>query len=620
MNERTILDLNETRNVIIEIIDQVRGDRTQLLAVLRECQSRWRHLSPQVITLIAEEMDLSRVHVEGVATFYHFLSRTHRGNYTVYVNTSATAEMAGSHAIVKAFEREVGISFGETTSDRQIGLRTTSCIGMCDQEPAILINDVVFTRMTDAKVTKIVAGMKANRPVRDLVESLGDGKNALEEIHAEVSNHIRVRGPVFFTDFEPGTALKAAMNHGALEVIDEVKQSGLRGRGGAGFDTGQKWGFCRAAESETRYVMCNADEGEPGTFKDRVLLTEMPELIFEGMAVAGYAIEAKHGILYLRGEYAYLKDYLENVLTKMRQEHLLGRRILGTRFSFDIQIKVGAGAYICGEESALIESAEGKRGQPRNRPPYPVTSGYLRRPTIVNNVETFGAAAKIILNGAAWFRKMGTPASSGVKVLSVAGDCERPGIYEVEWGMSIRELLAICGAKDVLAVQVGGPSGQCISQNEFDRKLCFSDLSTGGAVTIFGQKRDLLSIVHNYMEFFEDESCGFCVPCRTGNTLLIKALEKIMVGNGTAADIENIKQLGKTIKATSRCGLGQSSPHPLLSTIRNFTEIYQKKVRADVDFLSQFDLKFAVIDSCVAANRKPNLEIDSEVVDGTRPN
>ena len=251
----------------------------------------------------------------------------------------------------------------------------------------------------------------------------------------------------------------------------------------------------------------------------------------------------------------------------------------------------------------MLDSSEGKRGQPRNRPPYPATSGYLHRPTNVNNPETYACAVKIMLHGADWFLKMGTAKSSGVKLLSIAGDCERPGIYELEWGKTVREILDLCGAKDVMAVQVGGPSGDCISEKQFDRKICYEDLSTGGAFTIFSKKRDLLSIVHNHMKFFKEESCGFCVPCRAGNHLLVKALEKIMVGNGTVQDVEDIKRLGKLVISASRCGLGQSSPHPLLTTIENFKDVYMGKVRKDVDYLSQFDLKFAIADSNLAAKR-----------------
>jgi len=594
----------DSHTEIKNIIQRHQSDRTELLAILQEVQEKWRRVSPEAVTWIADELDLPRVQVEGTATFYHFLSRTPRGDYTVYVNTSATAEIAGLEAVLQAFEKETGVHFGSNTPDNRIGLRVTSCIGMCDQEPAALINGHVFTFLTPERVKELVDQMKSGVSVTQMLKPSLDGKNALLSVPSEVKNHIRRKGPVFFSDYVPGAALSKAMEYGSLEVIEMIKASGLRGRGGAGFPTGQKWGFCRAAEADTRYVFCNVDEGEPGTFKDRVLMTELPELIFEGMTIAGYAIEAKEGILYLRGEYAYLREYLEKILANLRERNLLGRKILGTRFSFDIRIKQGAGAYICGEESALIESAEGKRGQPRNRPPFPVTSGYLHKPTIVNNPETFGCALKIILNGPEWFKKMGTVASPGVKLLSISGDCKKPGVYEVEWGKSVHEILELCGAENTLAVQVGGPSGNCVSEKQFDRKICYSDLSTGGAITIFNKSRDLFSIVHNHMEFFKEESCGFCVPCRAGNQLLVKALEKIQMGDGTVKDVEDIQNLGKLVKATSRCGLGQSSPNPLMTSIENFNEYYLSKVRHDVDYMSQFNLNYAVEDARIAAHRR----------------
>lgn len=582
---------------IQSIIKEFESDTTQLVAILREIQSAYRCISDRAITIISEELDIPRVHVEGAATFYHFFSKTHRGEYTVYLNTSTTSEMAGSIEVEKAFFEAVGVEFGRTTSDNLIGLYKTSCIGMCDQEPAAIINDVVFTRLNTEKVKKLVRWMKSRRAIEKF-----RGANKVE-------NKIQQGGVVFFGNYIPGKAIKKALELGSLEVIEEIKKSGLRGRGGAGFPTGQKWAMCRGTESDARYVICNTDEGEPGTFKDRALLTERAPQVFEGMVIAGYAIESKHGILYLRGEYFYLLKHLENELLKMRKKNLLGRRILGTRFSFDIQIKVGAGAYICGEESALIESVEGKRGEPRNRPPFPVTAGYLHKPTVVNNPETLGASAQIVLNGSLWFKKLGTSASAGVKLLSISGDCKKPGIYEVEWGLTVRDVLKLCQAEDVLAVQVGGPSGVCVSENQFDRKICYSDLATGGAITVFSKKRDLFSIVHNHMEFFAKESCGFCVPCRAGNVLLLKALEKIMVGNGTSKDIEGIKELGRMVKTASRCGLGQSSPNPLLTSLDNFSEQYRGSVAQNIDYLSQFNLEFAVADSFRVAGRKPNLEI-----------
>ncbi|HPI39559.1 MAG TPA: NAD(P)H-dependent oxidoreductase subunit E [Pseudobdellovibrionaceae bacterium] len=590
-------------STIQTLLKKYNHDATQLVPMLREVQDEYRYIPIEIIALLAEELELPQVQVEGTATFYHFFSKNHRGNYTVYLNTSATAEMAGALAAEKAFEKEAGIPFGETSSDQKIGLYKTSCLGMSDQEPAAMINDRIFTRLTPAKINVLVNEMKKGTSISKIHEKLQD---------THVINKVFEKGPVFFSDYTPGAALKKTMEKSSLDVIDEVKKSKLRGRGGAGFPTGQKWGFCRSTDSDTRYVFCNVDEGEPGTFKDRVLMTELPQLIFEGMTIAAYAIEAKQGFVYLRGEYDYLREHLENVLENMRAQKLLGKRILGSRFNFDIHIKMGAGAYICGEESALIESAEGKRGQPRNRPPFPVVSGYLHKPTIVNNPETYGCAAKILLHGAEWFSKLGTSESTGTKLLSISGDCERPGIYELEWGKSIREILELCGAKDTLAVQVGGPSGQCISEKQFDRKICYSDLSTGGAFTIFNKKRDLFSIVHNHMEFFTKESCGFCVPCRAGNTLLLHQLEKIMVGNGTKKDLQGIKDLGQLVRSTSRCGLGQTSPNPLLTTLENFKDLYNREVRQDVDYISQFDLNFAIAESCKVAQRTPLLEKESQ--------
>ncbi|MBK9322362.1 MAG: NAD(P)H-dependent oxidoreductase subunit E [Bdellovibrionaceae bacterium] len=594
---------------VSEIAQMHQNKQTQLLAILHDIQEQERFISDEVLHILSDELDVPLVELEGVRSFYHFFSSQHRGRYTVYMNTSATSEMSGAFEVMQAFEKHSGIEFGQTTSDFKIGLYKTSCIGLCDQEPAAIINNLVFTQLTASRVKEIVEAMKAGKDLKVLLRQ-GEGQNKNPLIGAEIFNNIRQKGPLFFNEFEPGSALKKAMDLGSLDVIESIKKSNLRGRGGAGFPTGQKWGFCRAADANRRYVICNIDEGEPGTFKDRVLLTENPYLVFEGMVVAGYAIESKRGIVYLRGEYAYLKNYLEEVLNQMRQGHLLGKKILGTRFSFDIQIKLGAGAYICGEESALIESAEGKRGQPRNRPPFPVVSGYLNKPTVVNNPETFGCAAKIVLNGPEWFRKMGTAASSGVKLFSVAGDCDRPGIYELEWGMSVADLLKLCGAKDAYAVQVGGPSGVLISERQFARKLAYEDLGTGGAITIFNKTRDLLSILHNHMEFFNNETCGFCVPCRAGNAILLKKLEKIMIGNGTSNDLSEIKAWGQTVKLASRCGLGQTSPNPLLTALQNFSDEIASKVRHDIDYISQFNMDFAIEESVKVAGRSPNLRVE----------
>ena len=340
--------------------------------------------------------------------------------------------------------------------------------------------------------------------------------------------------------------------------------------------------------------MCNADEGEPGTFKDRVLLNSYADLVFEGMTVGARVVGASKGFLYLRGEYRYLLEQLENVLQRRREAGLLGDNILGQAdFSFDIEIHLGAGAYICGEESALIESLEGKRGRPRNRPPFPVTHGYKGRPTVVDNVETFACAAKIAEQGGAWFAAMGTAQSTGTKLLSVSGDCASPGIYEYPFGVTVRQILADCGAKEPYAVQVSGPSGTMISWKEFDRRIAFEDLPTAGAFMVFQRKRDPFQTALNFVHFFAHESCGFCTPCRVGTELQKKIMDKIASGHGTASDLEEMRSLGHILKTMSHCGLGSSAANPVLDTLEKFPDVYERKLKA-LAFEPAFDLDGAL--------------------------
>ncbi len=584
-------------------------DRTELLAMIRDVQASRGHVPPEAVAELAGALGLSEADVEGVVSFYHFFSLAPAGTYAVHLNDSVTSRMSGRSAVARAFEEAAGCRFGETTADGLIGLHDTSCVGMNDQEPAAVINGVVFTRLTGASARDLVAAMKAGVPVADMVKTYGDGANQSELVRAMVMNNVVKKGPVLFGPFASGSAVRKAAALKPEGVIDEVKKANLLGRGGAGFPTGLKWEFCRREKGPKRYVVCNADEGEPGTFKDRVILTELPRLVFEGMAVAGYAVGAEEGILYLRAEYAYLKASLERVLEELRREKVLGKAIAGVKgFNFDIRIKLGAGAYICGEESALIESAEGKRGEPRDRPPFPVQTGYLDKPTTVNNVETLATAAQIVAHDASWFKSMGVPSSAGTKLLSVSGDCARPGVYEVEFGLSVGELLDMVGAPDAQAVQVGGPSGNCIAPKEFGRKISFTDLPTGGSIIVFGPGRDLFEVVRGFMEFFVEESCGWCTPCRAGNAILLRKFAKIAGGKASRRDLEEIESWGKLIKASSRCGLGQTSPNPILTTLKNFPELYEARVRKDGEFVPEFDLAASMAAGCEAAGRKPACE------------
>ncbi|MDD8027358.1 MAG: NAD(P)H-dependent oxidoreductase subunit E [Acidobacteriota bacterium] len=594
------------KGIIETVVARHRKDRTRLLDIVRDVREELGRITPEDTALIAASLGVSTIEVEGVVTFYHFFGNEAAGTYAVYLNTNIVAAMKGSTAIKAVFEKAAGVPFGNVTPDGRIGLHETSCIGMNDQEPSAIINGTIFTRLTPAKAKALVTAMEAGKDIRKLAVPLGDGANASKVVRSMVHNNIRRKGPVLFAPFRSGSALKKAASLSPEDVIAEVKRANLLGRGGAGFPTGLKWEFCRREKGQPHYVVCNADEGEPGTFKDRVILTEMPHLLFEGMALAGYAIGASEGVLYLRGEYAYLKPHLEKVLAGMRRKKWLGTGIAGKRgFTFDIAVMLGAGAYICGEESALIESAQGNRGEPRDRPPFPVQNGYFGKPTTVNNVETLCAAARILAKGADWFKTLGTPRSAGTKVLSVSGDCKKPGVYEVPFGLSVASLLAMAGGGDARAVQVGGPSGACIPRAQFERAIAFEDLATGGSVIVFGPERDLFEVVRNFMDFFVEESCGWCTPCRVGNVLLKRELEKIMAGKGTVRDLEEIEAWGKMIKATSRCGLGQTSPNPILTTLQNFREMYMAKVDAGRAFISEFDLEEAIRPAVAVTGQKP---------------
>ncbi|KAA3644618.1 MAG: hypothetical protein DWQ07_14480 [Chloroflexi bacterium] len=595
------------RENILSIIEKYQKDHRRLMDILIAIQDTYRHIPDEAVDILADQLDLSKVDVEQTISFYHFLSREPVGKYAIYLNDSAVANISGRAEVVQAFEEELGISFNNVTADGLIGMWDTADIGMNDQEPAALINGAVFTKLTPKKVKNLVAGIKAGKDIPDLVTEIGEEVNGPAALSTMVTNNIRQKGAILFSDdYEVGQALKQAIAQTPEEIVTEVKQSNLRGRGGAGFPAGLKWDFCRQSGGDEVYLICNADEGEPGTFKDRVILTELPKLLFEGMAIAGYAIGAKQGIVYLRYEYRYMQAYLESILQELRDQNFLGKNIAGKAgFDFDIRIQLGAGAYVCGEETALIESLEGKRGEPRNRPPFPVQRGYLDKPTVVNNVETLCSVVQVILEGAEWFKSFGTSESAGTKLLSLSGDCKNPGIYAVEWGVTVQKLIRRAGATNVQAVQIGGPSGMCIGPDQFNRQLAFEDLATGGSLIFIGEERDLLGdFVVNFMDFFIDESCGSCAPCRSLNVILRNKLLKILDGKGTNQDIDELYKWAGVGRVTNRCGLGQTAANPILSTIENFRHLYEDLVETNENFVSTFDLKDSVAESNAAVDRE----------------
>jgi [NiFe] hydrogenase diaphorase moiety large subunit len=477
---------------------------------------------------------------------------------------------------------------------------------MSDQGPAALVNYRPVTRL-DARRIELVA---------DLINA----RVPLEEWPAEffrVDSNIRRSDVLFRTPLEPGAGLRASLDRGGknleaweedlaptdarkhqlerggAETLKEIYRAELRGRGGAGFKAGIKWQSVREATRGDRYVICNADEGEPGAFKDRVLLTDFTDMVLEGMTVCGHVVGARKGIIYVRQEYWYLHDHLQAVLERRRAQGLLGRNILGSALDFDIELQFGAGAYICGMETAMIKSIEGRRGIPRRRWPLPVHQGYLKAPTVVNNVETFACAAVISARGGAWFAGLGTPQSTGTRFFCLSGDCERPGIYEYPMGVTVREILRDSGALDAQGIQVGGPSGTLINRTDFDRTACFENLTGVGTMIVFGPGRDLFDAITNFALFFQHESCGLCTPCRVGTTLLANYVKKFERGVGSPVDLAEVKHISSLMKNMAHCGLGQSASNHLMDSLEKFPRIWESRMKS-MDFAPAFDLDWAL--------------------------
>jgi [NiFe] hydrogenase diaphorase moiety large subunit len=551
-----------------EIVQAFGCDRTRLMDIVIAVQQSFGHVDDDAAQAISKGLGMHRVEVEDMVSFYAFFDRQPKGRNRIRLSKTPVSFMKGAREVAAAFERALGVSVGETSADGAFTLQWTSDIGMADQEPSALVNGVVLTELTPADAPLIVAALRQSGPRGDLSLPKSSARSSLVQ-----------PGPLLSDSPVKAAGLKAALLLTPEGVIEEIANSKLRGRGGAGFPTGMKWRLTRKATGIDHYIACNADEGEPGTFKDRVLLAEFPDLVFDGITVAGYALGARQGLLYLRGEYAYMWDDLQRVLKGRRSEGLLGANVCGKPgFDFDIRIQLGAGAYICGEESSLLESLEGKRGAPRDRPPFPTERGYLGQPTAIDNVETLVCATRIMEKGAAWFAGFGTKESTGTKLMCVSGDCERPGVYETPFGITVNELLDLVGAPDARYVQFSGPSGQAVAPKDFGRQIAYEDLSTGGSTMIFGPNRDVLEIALQFADFFVDESCGWCAPCRVGTTLLKQGMEKIVAGRATLADLASTEALANTVVRMSRCGLGQTAPNPILTTMRGFPELYEARL------------------------------------------
>ncbi len=607
-------DLSETQTRTLDVVlRNHRHDPTRLVQILRELQDVEDWLSPALLGQVAASLSLPIGQVQAVTAFYSFFHDRPMGRYRVLFSDNITDRMLGSQALVEHMLQRLKLKLGEVSSDGLVSVGRTSCTGLCDQGPAMLVNERAITRVTPRRIDEICDLIRQQVPLDDW-----------PSFYFKVEDNIRRADLLLSASWGPGDALRAAVARGRNGMLHEMKLSNLRGRGGAGFTTAVKWEAARSAplnepaagQTATRYVVCNADEGEPGTFKDRVLLQSFAGHVFEGMTIAGYCIGATKGFLYLRGEYTYLLAPLKAHLADLRKMNLLGTSVCGIEgFDFDIEIHVGAGAYVCGEETALIESLEGKPGRPRIRPPFPVTHGYLGQPTVVNNVETLCKVLEIALQGGAHYAGLGTKQSTGTKILSVSGDVERPGLYEYPFGVRIAQVLEDCGARNPQAVQVSGAAGVCLSEREFGRRIAFEDVPTAGSFMVFGPQRDMFEVARNFAHFFAHESCGFCTPCRVGTTLVANLMDKVADGHGTPYEMNELNRLAGVIKGAAHCGLGTASCNAINDTVQKFRGAYEKRLKS-VDFEPAFDLDAALAATRALTGRD---DVDAHLSQGMEP-
>lgn len=505
----------------------------------------------------------------------------------------------------KAIKDELIAKLKEYNYSEKVLVNETGCIGACFLGPSMLIepDNIYYVNLEKEDIDRIVREhIIGDYIIKELCyydEKANHYITRIDDIpyfKNQMRNVLKNCGFMDFSSMEQYICndgyyalVKALHDKTPEDIIKTMKDSGLRGRGGGGFSTGLKWALARRSESDVKYVICNADEGDPGAFMDRSLLEGDPHAVIEGMIIAGYAIGASKGYTYVRAEYPLAIERLKNAIEDARKAGILSDHILGTDFSFDIEVRVGAGAFVCGEETALIHSIEGKRGEPRQKPPFPSDSGLFNQPTIINNVETFGNIAPIIRNGATWFKHIGTDGSSGTKVFALAGAIKHSGIVEIPMGTSLGEIIFDIGGgiknnRHFKVAQTGGPSGGCLTSDSLNVPVDYESLKELGAIMGSGglicmdEDNCMVDVAKYFMEFIQDESCGKCVPCRVGTKRILEILEKITAGKGCLEDIDTLVELGETIKKTALCGLGQTAPNPVLSTIKYFRDEYEAHI------------------------------------------
>ncbi len=552
------------------------------------------------------------------------LSKNSKPATTILVSLGTCGIAAGTRPINDQLKAEAA------SRKADIEIVEVGCMGLCHSEPSIEV-------VNNATGKSIIYGKVKVEQVPAIIETASKGIEAAsctvisrswfypEENEAATSEKIQARivlkntgkiNPEILDHYIANKGYQALskvlFDMTPQQVLDTVIDSGLRGRGGGGFPTGKKWAFAAAQKADQKYVLCNADEGDPGAFMDRAVLEGDPHSVLEAMAITGYAIGSDTGVIYIRAEYPLAVKRLEIAIDQAKKQGLLGKNILGSKFSFDIMIKYGAGAFVCGEETALIHSVEGKRGEPTVKPPFPAIEGLWKKPTVVNNVETFANVCAIIRNGAAWFKKIGTAGSPGTKVFALAGKVKKVGLVEVPMGPTLRQIIfnvggGIMNDRKFKAVQTGGPSGGCIKFDQLDTEIDYESLKRlgsmmgSGGMIVMDEDDCMVNVAKFFLEFTLDESCGKCTPCRIGNKRLYEMLHKICDGRGTRETIQNLKDLSHSIKDTALCGLGQTSPNPVLSTLAQFEHEYLAHIdekRCEAGVCKKL-LKYEINNSCV---------------------
>lgn len=571
------LDLAPLQAVLSEYAPQ---GRAALLPALHAAQGLYGHLSEPVATEVGRSLGVPLADVYGVIDFYSMLYRQPTGKIIARICTDPACALAGGETLLDSLCHHLSVSLDEPSADGAYTVERAPCLGLCEHAPAALVGERAIGNADQWDLDDLLRG-DGPLPGSRLGGQAGDSRILTANCgngHPTSLQEYVSRGGY--------AGLKKALEMPPEAVIAEVKASGLVGRGGAAFPTGVKWEGAARAPGSPKYVVCNADESEPGTFKDRVLLEEDPQRVLEGMAIAAYAIGAEQGYLYIRGEYPYAYQVLKQAVAQARQAGYLGKNILGSGFGFDVELRQGAGAYICGEETALFESIEGKRGFPRVKPPFPTTNGLFGKPTAINNVETLCNVPYIIERGATAYRQIGTEKSPGPKLFCVSGDVDRPGLYEVPFGITIRHLLfdlagGVRDGRKLQTILFGGAAGAFATPEQLDVRMSFEDLREAGlplgsgVVMVFDERRDLRDVLMRLGRFFADESCGKCYPCQLGTQRQYEILSRLAQGKSLTGDAERLADVGWTMTDASLCGLGQTAATAVLSAMKLWPELFE---------------------------------------------